>query len=73
MNNICHICGRDVVSPVDPVCECADEIERLEARVAKLEAENLELRQIAAHVPGKVYIAAREAAGKAHFIKPMQG
>ena len=26
--NICHICGRDIVSPVDPVCECADELKR---------------------------------------------
>lgn len=23
MTNICYICGRDIVSPVDPVCECA--------------------------------------------------
>ncbi len=31
MNNICHICGRDVVSPVDPVCECAEELKRYRA------------------------------------------
>lgn len=29
MNNICHICGRDIVSPVDPVCDCAEELESL--------------------------------------------
>ena len=46
MSNICHICGRDVVSPVDPVCQCADEIERLEARVAELEHDNNNLRQV---------------------------
>jgi hypothetical protein len=36
MNNICHICGRDIVSPVDPVCECANELAALrESEITK--------------------------------------
>ncbi len=27
-HNICHICGRDIVNPVDPVCACADDQKR---------------------------------------------
>jgi hypothetical protein len=29
------------------------------------------MSRIAAHIPGKVYIAARGAAGKVHFTKPV--
>ncbi len=39
-------------------------------RISELEAENLRLRKIAAHVPSKIYIAAKNAAGFAEPIKP---
>lgn len=45
MNNICHICGRDIVSPVDPVCECAEELAILRDRNIKLREGILAARQ----------------------------
>lgn len=45
-------------------------LHELVARVQELEAENTRLRKIAAHVPVKVYIAAKEAAGFGIPIKP---
>ena len=39
--------------------------------IDRLRTENLRLRKIAAHVPGNVYIAAKEAAGYATEIKPV--
>jgi hypothetical protein len=45
MNNICHICGRDVVSPVDPVCECADQLRILDAEHQRLAAKCLRYKE----------------------------
>ena len=36
MNNICHICGRDIVSPVDPLCECAEDLNRYHTALVRL-------------------------------------
>ena len=38
----------------------------------KMLAENERLRKIAAHVPGKIYIAAKEAAGFANTVAALE-
>ncbi len=68
----------------DPMEECDREIKKrdrtiaaLQAEVARLTDENLRLRKIASHVPGLVYIKAKEAAGygvevKAAALRPSE-
>lgn len=52
---------------------CAEALHSDRERVASLEYQYRVLRQIAAHVPGKVFIEAKEAAGFATSIVPANG
>ncbi len=49
--------------------ELADRLEAAEKQIAEKEAEIWRLRKIAAHVPGSVYIKAKEDAGYGEAVR----
>ena len=36
MSDTCHICGRDIVSPIGPVCQCAEDLNRYQTALVRL-------------------------------------
>lgn len=41
----------------------------LQAKVSRLEAENVKLRKIASYVPADIYLSAKESAGYGEIVK----